>query len=199
MSLSLFGFTIYASMASIPSSSTIVVLYWVYIAANISFISIHDVSTALKFKVSVDQFTRNVPCRAKLLPTHILPPLPNAQNHLLIRVSSADDVGFVHRSGSQHSASGNTSWFLCKEYACALILVLAGTRYFSASTVAEGTTRGCPPGTGACSRSVSITTASRRERLSMAFGVGRSGLDSTAGYNMLGESETSSSRSCCWR
>lgn len=66
-----------------------------------------------------------LPCMAKLLPIHILPPLPNAQNHFIISAVFSFPAS-NHLSGLHSSGLGKTSSFLCSEYACALTLIPPG-------------------------------------------------------------------------
>lgn len=79
------GPAVYASICSIPPSSTILVWKFEYTLATVSFIS----------------------CMAKLLPTHILPPLPNAQNQRPISVLCASEAS-SQRDGFQVKGEGKT-------------------------------------------------------------------------------------------
>ncbi|KAI7341546.1 hypothetical protein KC315_g8 [Hortaea werneckii] len=83
---------------------------------------------------------------ARLLPTHMRPPLPNAQNHRPISLSWASfDVppfsGDSQRAGFQVSGSGKTSGLRWRDHACAWTLTPAGRPVSSwpgAPRVADG-------------------------------------------------------------
>ncbi len=115
----------------------------------------------------------NIRSIAKLLPIHILPPLPKAQNHLFF--SSPFSLPCSNqRSGSHLSGSGKTSSFRCSEYACACTWVSGGMSVKFPSVVGvEGVIRGKPLGVGECNRRVSVITAWRNGRLSISFEGGR--------------------------
>lgn len=94
-------------------------------------------------RVVVERRENNgLPCMAKLLPIHILPPLPNAQNHFIISAVFSFPAS-SHLSGLHSSELGKTSSFLCSEYACALTLIPPGSGDDPASDVGvEGVMRG---------------------------------------------------------
>ena len=91
----------------------------------------------------------NIPCIAKCLPTHILPPLPNAQNQRLISSFCALLLS-IQRSGFHVSGSGNTSALRCRLYACAATRTPPGSGGDPAIDVGmAGVWRGCGPGIAA--------------------------------------------------
>src|SRR5436190_15594361 len=126
---------------------------------------------------------------AKLLPKHILPPLENAQNHLLISSSLLLSCP-IHLSGIQLCGSGNTSAFRCNVYADELILTPPGILSYPSIVVPfgeKGVIRGCGAGAAERRRSVSRRIASRSGRASTARGEGsRSWPSAAVGESTLG-------------
>jgi hypothetical protein len=115
----------------------------------------------------------DLPIVAKQLPIHILPPLPNAQNHRIIS-SLFSRLASSQRSGFHASGSRKTSAFRCKEYAWALTRVPAGMSVYPQSEIGEpamldGVIRSWDPGTAGRRRCVSRRMPSRREEY--RFGV----------------------------
>lgn len=128
------GPTVYPSSCSrlnvhpLPCTLGSSVRNWLHIVATSIFISKVSISTEFRSaRARKDTEETGVgdyaPSKAKLLPKHILPPLPNAQNHRCIsfNLSSSSTISAFsstsHRSGIQHSGLGNTSGLRCKLYA----------------------------------------------------------------------------------
>lgn len=112
---------------------------------------------------------------AKLLPMHIRPPLPKAQNQRII----SSRLALLHSSqrfGRHSSGFVKTFGLRCRLYALALTRTPPGNGEELASDVGvEGVTRGWGPGMEACNRSVSIRVACSRGSASRARGEGREG------------------------
>lgn len=204
----------YASCCSIPVSSTMLVVYDVYIAAITSFISVvaplfFIVSQACPIEkgrrgrcfpgLRHKKIPKNLRCIAKCLPIHIRPPLPKAQNQRIIS-SWTSFFASSQRSGRHSSGLGKTSGFRCKQCALALTRTPAGNGGELARKVGVGgVRRGWGPGIGAWRRRVSIIVACRSGRVSNDREEGREYVVVKEGYRMGGESVRSSVRSKDWR
>lgn len=116
-----------------------------------------------------------IPCNAKLLPRHILPPLPNGHHSLRISCFFPDS-GSTHRWGSHSVGCGYTSSILWSVYADDDTVIPPGILSYPFIDVPlgiSGVTRGSGDEAGACKRSVSRIIASRSGRESMSDACGR--------------------------
>ena len=177
INLSPLGPVMNPSPCSVPSSSTMLLVKLEYVAATINFIT--EKCYLSKFETSRLAYLH---CIAKLLPMHILPPLPNAQNQRSLLSIPFHCFEFElfssQRSGCHPSGSGNASGFRWRFQAYALTRICSGmSMYFpSLLLLRGGVIRGWPPGTAGCRRKVSITMAWSSGSSSTSFADGISSL-----------------------